>query len=282
MTPLRQQMTDAMTQRGFSPRTHEAYLANITDLARYTHCSPDQVSPVQLADYFRHLAVERKLSGSSCRQQLCAVRFLYRDVLKRRFDIPLAVPKKAQRIPELLTRQDVARLLRACDNPKHRMMLATCYGAGLRVSEVVALQVRHVDGEQRLLRIEQGKGAKDRLVPIGEALLHQLRGYWQQYRPVLWLFPSRHPNQPLTVSTPQRAFRKAVTRAGIRKQGGIHALRHAYATHQLAAGMPIHTLKEILGHQDLHSTERYLHWVPGAAGNRPITDLLETIDHCAR
>lgn len=278
MTPLRQHMIDAMIQRGFSPRTHESYLAAITDLARYTQRSPDQLEPDQILAYFHHLAVERHLSGSSCRQHLCAIRFLYLQVLGRALELPIALPKKPQRIPELFTRDEVARLLAACPNPKHRMMLGTCYGAGLRVSELVALQVRDIDGEQGLLRIVQGKGAKDRLVPIGQTLLDQLRRYWCLYRPRIWLFPSRDPAHGISISTAQKAFRAAVARAKIDKIGGIHALRHAYATHQLASGMPIHTLKVVLGHNNLHSTERYLHWVPSALGNSRITDLLEGMD----
>jgi len=141
MTPLRLAMIEAMSQRGFAPRTHQSYLGAITDLARYTHLSPERLEQAQLEAYFRHLAVERRLSASTCRQHLAAVRFLYRQVLGRqdlKLDIP--VPKSPQRIPELLTTAEVARILGACHNLKHQAELATCYGCGLRLNELVHLK----------------------------------------------------------------------------------------------------------------------------------------------
>jgi site-specific recombinase XerD len=263
MTPLRQKMMDAMQVRGFSARTHQSYLSAVSALAQYYHRPPEQLNLDELQAYFLYLVKERGLSGASCRLYLNAIRFLYLHVLKwPAFDVPLQVPKKAQRIPELLTRTEVGQILSAVSNTKHRMLLMTCYGCGLRVSELVALKVRHIDGERRLLRIEQGKGAKDRQVVLSDGLLQPLRAYWRRYHPTDWLFPSREPDRALDVSTVQRVFTVAKCRAGIDKVGGIHSLRHAYATHQLAAGMPLHQLKEMLGHGDLHSTMRYLHWVP--------------------
>lgn len=156
MTPLRQQMIEAMQQRGFAERTHQSYLATVSDLARHYRRSPAQLSVDELQDYFKYLAIERSLSGASCRLYLNAVRFLYLQVLKwSSFDVPLVVPKRAQRIPELLTRAEVAQIIQACRNPKHRLLLEVCYGCGLRVSEVVALRVRHIGGERQLLRKEK-------------------------------------------------------------------------------------------------------------------------------
>lgn len=265
MTPLRQQMIDAMRQRGFSVRTHRSYLAAVSDLARYYRRSPARIEVAELQAYFNHLAQERGLSGASCRLYLNAVRFLYLHVLKwPTFDVPLVVPKRPQRIPELLTRGEVERILRACANPKHRMLLQACYGCGLRVSEVVALRVRDLDGERRLLRIEQGKGAKDRLVILAPALLEMLRRYWSRYRPVDWLFPrGGDPAAHLSITSAQRVFGRAKARSGVKKIGGIHSLRHAYATHQLENGLPVHELQRLLGHGNLLSTMRYVHWVPG-------------------
>lgn len=263
MTPLRQKMIDAMQVRGFSVRTHCSYLSAVTDLARYYHRSPDQLSGDELQAFFVYLAKERELSGASCRLYLNAIRFFYLHVLGHdSFGITLVVPKRAQRIPELLTRDEVSRILSACANFKHRLVLTTCYGCGLRVSEVVALKVRHLDGERRLLRVEQGKGAKDRNVILSETLLRLLRGYWRAVRPPQWLFPGRDFSTPLGITSVQKAFTAAKRQAGIDKVGGIHALRHAYATHQLEAGMPVHQLQRLLGHQDIHSTLRYVHWVP--------------------
>ena len=229
MSALRQQMIDAMRQRGYSVRTHQAYLAAVAGLASYYRRSPARLSPDQVKDYLQHLAVKRTLSGSTCRQQLHAVRFFYQQVLELKdFDVSVPLPKLAQRIPELLTRAEIARILAATHNVKHRVLLATCYGCGLRVSELVAIRVRRdIDGERRLLRVEQGKGGKDRLVPIGITLLQELRDYWRCFRPEPWLFArANHPDQALTISTCQKVFQCAKAKAGIEKIGGIHALRH--------------------------------------------------------
>jgi integrase/recombinase XerD len=157
-------------------------------------------------------------------------------------------------------------------------VLTTCYGCGLRVSEAVALKVRHIDGERRLLRVEQGKGAKDRNVILSETLLHLLRGYWRVMRPPEWLFRGYSFSTPLTITSVQKAFTAAKRRAGIDKVGGIHALRHAYATHQLKAGMPVHQLQRLLGHQDIHSTLRYVHWVPNYREGKVCTDLVAGLE----
>jgi site-specific recombinase XerD len=264
MSELRQQMIDAMRQRGYSVRTHQAYLGAVRDLARYYHRSPDRLGVEEVRGYLRHLAVERGLSWSSCRQHLHAARFFYEQVLGRAdFDCSVALPKPRQRIPELLTRAEVGRLLAACSNPKHRMMLATCYGCGLRVSELVALRVRDIDGERRVLRVEQGKGGKDRLVPISPKLLQALREYWRLFRPRTWLFAhGNHPDESLSVTTCQRVFQHAKAKAGITKVGGIHGLRHAFATHQLQSGLPVQDLQHYLGHSSLRTTLGYLHWIP--------------------
>jgi integrase/recombinase XerD len=232
MTPLRKAMIEAMQVRGFSVRTHASYLSAVTDLACYYHRPPDKLTNEQLQAYFLYLATDRALSGSSCRLYLNAIRFFYLQVLQwSEFAVQLQVPKKAQRIPELLTRNEVTRIILACTNGKHRMLLTTCYGCGLRVSEVVALKVRHIDGERHLLRVEPGKGAKDRHVLISQTLLNSLRCYWQRYRPTVYLFPGKEPDTPLTITSAQKAFQKAKALAGIEKIGGIHSMRHAYATH---------------------------------------------------
>jgi integrase len=283
MTPLRAKMIEAMTVRGFSVRTHRSYLSAVRDLARHYQEGPERLTLDDLRSYFVYLAVERGLSGASCRLYLNAIRFLYLQVLKwPRFDVAIPMPKVVQRIPELLSHAEVAAILAACANAKHRMMLTTCYGCGLRVSELVALQVRDIDSERRLLRTVQGKGAKDRLVPLGPTLLGQLRGYWQLYRPSQWLFPGRSPAAALGVSSIQKAFTQAKARAGVGKIGGIHSLRHAYATHQLEAGLPVHLLQYQLGHSNIQSTLRYVHWAPSARqGKDTVDDLVLglAVDH---
>lgn len=264
MTPLRQQMVDAMTVRGFSPRTHGSYLYAVTALATHYNRSPDKITTDELRDWFLFLVKERHLSAASCRLYLNGLKFFYRQVLARpAFDVDVPVPRRAQRIPELLTRSEVRSLIDACAYPKHRIMLMTCYGCGLRVSELVGLRLRDIDGERSVLRVEQGKGNKDRLVTMPATLVTRLREYWQRDKPTPYLFPRDRQAVPLSISTPQKAFYKAKRKTGIEKVGGIHSLRHAWATHQLEAGLPVHQLQHLMGHRNLQSTLRYVHWLPG-------------------
>ena len=172
MTQLRQQMSDAMLVRGFAARTQESYLYAVTALANYYHRPPDTLSLDELQNYFLYLVKERGLSSASCRLYLNAIRFFYLHVLNwSAFDTNIPIPKQPQKIPELLTLTEVAKIVAAPTNLKHRTLLLMCYGCGLRVSELVAIKISHLDGERRLLRIEQGKGAKDRYVVISETLL---------------------------------------------------------------------------------------------------------------
>ena len=283
MTALRQQMIDAMRQRGFSIRTHQSYLYAVQDLARYFHQSPDRLCPTQIQDYFVYLVQKRGLSSASCRVYLNALRFLYLQVLHwSQFDIPIQFPKRKQKIPELLTRSEIRQIIDACPNDKSRAMLLTCYGCGLRVSELVALKVHHIDSERGLLRIEQGKGAKDRLVVLPPKLLQQLRHYWRLYHPGEYLFPNSHtPSLHLSISTTQKRFTQAKSKTGIAKIGGIHSLRHAYATHQLEQGLPVHQLQHQLGHRQLQTTLRYVHWVASyQQGSGAFGDLVEQLEAC--
>jgi site-specific recombinase XerD len=278
-------MIDAMLVRGFSPRTHKSYLAAVTDLARHYHRSPDQISLEEIQAYILYLVKERHLADASCRLYLNGLRFLYLQVLGRSdFDVPIPHPKRVHRIPELLTRREVARLIGCCTTLKHRTMLLTCYGCGLRVSELVHIKVRDLDGERRLLRVEQGKGAKDRKVIIAPTLLQRLRAYWRQRHPrSVWLFPNANqPDRSLSITTAQKTYQAAKQAAGIEKVGGIHSLRHAYATHQLEAGLPVHLLQYQLGHSNIQSTLRYVHWAPNARqGKATVEDLVQglAVDH---
>ena len=278
MTPLRAKMIKAMRVRGFSVRTHESYLAAVTYLARYVHRSPDKIGIEDIRGYFEYLATERSLSGASCRLFLHGIRFLYLQVLERpSFDVEIPIPKKAQRIPELLTRAEVGRILTACANPKHRMMLTLCYGCGLRLSELVSRKVRDIDGERQLLRVEQGKGAKDRLVPLSETLLAELRAYWRSVSP-----------HRVAVSGPhvRRGAERDQCAEGLHPgQGagwGGEDRRHSRVAsrlcpHQLEAGLPVHRLQRLLGHQDIHSTLRYVHWVPDHREGRGVHDLIAAL-----
>ncbi len=281
MTQLRQTMIDAMLVRGFAVRTHQSYLSAVEGLANYYHRSPERLGTGEIQDYFLYLVKERHLAPASCRLSFNGIRFLYQEVLQRAFEAKIQIPKRAQRIPELLTHKEVGAILESCPNRKHKMLLTVCYGCGLRVSELLYLKVRDIDGERCLLRIEQGKGAKDRLVEIPATLLRQLRRYWQLFHPYAWLFTGRDPTVALGVTSAQKCFKDAKRKAGVNKVGGIHSLRHAYATHQLAAGMEITKLQHQLGHQDVRTTLRYAHWVPNYQGGASGTDLIAGlgVDH---
>ena len=179
-----QQMLDAMQLRGFSPHTQQSYQRAVTGLVRYYKRPPDQITIEEIQSYFLYLVKERCLASASCHLYLSGIRFFYLQVLGwESFDVPVYIPKRPQRIPELLTRREVASILSAPTDPRDQMLLTCCYGCGLRVSELVSIQIQHIDGERHLLRIEQGKGSKDRYVSISESLLHRLRLYWSKYRP---------------------------------------------------------------------------------------------------
>lgn len=274
LSPLRQSMITAMQMHGFSPRTHESYLAAVYDLAKFTRRAPDTLSPADLTRYFEHLVLERHLAPASVRLSYHGIRFLYRRVLDwPTVDLELDLPKRPQRIPGLLTCAAVGAIIAACDNPRYRIMLLVCYGCGLRLSEVLALRVSDIDGERRLLRITQGKGAKDRLVPLSPTLLDELRAYWRLYRPRDWLFAGRT-GQPVSATALQRAYTQAKRAAGVSTPGGLHGLRHAYATHQLAAGLPVERLQRLMGHRSIQTTLRYVHWLPSAAEGEGALDLV--------
>jgi integrase/recombinase XerD len=267
-------MIKAMQMRGFAQRTHDTYLGAVRGLAKFTRRSPDTLDRADLKRYFEHLVVERKLAPASVRLAYQGIRFLYLNVLAwTELDLEIDLPKRPQRIPGLLTRAEVAAILNACPDARYRTMLTLCYGCGLRLSEVLAVRVADIDSERALLRITQGKGAKDRLVPLSPTLLEELRAYWKLYRPADWLFVGRS-GKPLCPEVLQRAFGKAKRKAGVTKVGGIHGLRHAYATHQLAAGMPVERLQRLMGHNDIHTTLGYVHWVPTAKEGTGALDLI--------
>ncbi|MCP4489699.1 MAG: tyrosine-type recombinase/integrase [Gammaproteobacteria bacterium] len=281
MTYLRQKMIDAMLMHGFSPRTHKCYLAAVSGLAKYYSRSPDQISIEEIERYFLYLIKTRHLAPASCNQYFNAIRFLYLKVLGwEAFDIKMTLPKCPQRIPELLTRKDINSILEATSNAKHKMLLLCCYACGLRVSEVVAIQIRHIDGERQLLRVEQGKGMKDRYVPMSDHLLHALRTYWSQYHPGTWLFFSSHrKGNHLAAGTAQKFYTTAKRAAKIEKIGGIHGLRHAYATHQLEAGTPVHWLQRQMGHANIKTTLRYIHWIHNyQVSDNPAVDLVSELE----
>ena len=266
MSELRKAMIDQMLLKGFSECTKKSYLDAVSLLARHYHLPPDKLSRSDIQNWFLYLIKDRQLSPATCRLYLNAVRFFYLQVLHWSvFQLDLVIPKRQQRIPDLLSPGEVRLIIEKASHPKYRMMFAVCYACGLRVSELVALQVCHIHGEQMYLQVVQGKGFKDRNIPLSESLLQLLRDYWRSFHPACYLFTGRNPDAPITISSVQKVFTKTKALASITKVGGIHSLRHAFASHQLAAGMPIHHLKELLGHTSLKTTERYLHWCPQTA-----------------
>lgn len=262
MKSLRQQMMDAMVLRGFAARTQEAYLAAVAALAKHYHRCPDTLSSEQLQAYLLFLITEKKLAYTSVNQAACAFRFLFERVLKRpnaRFDIPMAkVPK---RLPQILSREEVSRLIGAARTLRGRTLLMTTYAAGLRVSEVCALQVADIESapDRMCLKVRQGKGGQDRYTLLSPRLLEALRRYWCDRRPRPWLFPNPAGTAPIDPTTAQRTYAAARDAAGIAPEGGIHTLRHAFATHLLEAGVDLPTIQRLLGHGHISTTMRYLH-----------------------
>jgi len=260
MTPLRRQMIEDMTARGFSQATHASYLHAVTELARFHRTSPDELTPREVQRFLVYLVEERGLAWATCNVYVHALRFFYRVTLERddtSFHIPRS--KEALRLPEILGRQEVRALLQAAENRRDRALLATTYGAGLRASEVIRLRLGDIDSERMCLRIEQGKRRKDRLALLSARLLEELRDYWRACRPEGWLFPGGRAGRHITRITAHRSFHAAKLRAGITKAGGLHSLRHAFATHMLEAGADLHTIQRLLGHGSIKTTLRYFH-----------------------
>lgn len=260
MTELRRRMEDDMVARGLASRTRSSYLWAVSSLARFYRRSPDQVSDAEAQAYLVHLLRERQLSSSTCNVVVSGLRFFYHVTLKRdhaTFDIPLS--RRPGKLPVLLSREEVERLIDHAANPKFRTMLLTTYAAGLRLNEVLHLRVTDVDSGRMTIRVEQGKGGQDRYTVLSARLLAALRAYWTLARPQPWLFPSARTAQPMHPTALQRAYITAKRRAGIQKPGGIHGLRHAFATHLLEAGVDLHTIQRLLGHGHISTTTRYVH-----------------------
>jgi site-specific recombinase XerD len=225
--------------------------------------------------YLYHLIEKRRLAAATCRQTVCALRFFYEVTLGRKrneFCIPLA--KEAQKLPAILSQEEVSRLLSAAPNLKHRVLLMTIYAAGLRVGEAVRLRVTDIDSQRMLIRVEQGKGKKDRYTLLSPRLLEELRQYYRIYRPSEYLFPQRGKDTPMATATALRIYYGCKGRAGIRKGGGIHSLRHAFATHLMDSGTDVVTIQRLLGHGHLKTTARYLH-----VTRQRIAALASPLDH---
>jgi len=260
MTQLRQRMLEELQRRNYSTGTIRLYLLHVAAFAQHFHRPPDQLGAEEIRRYQLFLSQEKKLAWSSYKQIVCALRFFYAKTLKRAFlleDIPF--PRHEQRLPLILSREEVARILMAPEHLKSRALLMTIYAAGLRRSEVAHLRVRDIDSARMTITVHQGKGQKDRLVMLSPVLLETLRQYWRYQRPKEWLFPGRNPNQPISGNDIFMVFHNAVRRAGINKKVCPHSLRHSFATHLLESGTDLRTIQILLGHRSLKTTARYLH-----------------------
>ena len=259
MTPLRAKMIRELQLRRKAPKTIEAYVTAVAQLGRFFGRSPEQISLEEIRDFLHHLITVRKVAYSTCNQKLAGIRFFYREVLGQQA-FELRVPaKRSGRLPEPLSRGEIARLLDATCNTKHRLLLMTTYGGGLRVSELVRLKPRDIHADRMLIRVDQGKGHKDRYTLLSPRLLEELRVYWRAYRPQTWLFEGARAGCHLAVATAQKVFDRAKERAGVRHGNGIHCLRHSFATHLMEAAVPLPVIQRLMGHSCLSTTAKYLH-----------------------
>src|SRR5262245_25895012 len=270
MTPLRQRVLDDMQLRNYSAHTIRAYLHCVADFARHFRTSPEHLGPEQVRTYQLFLVQEKQLAWPSVVQTVCALRFFYRVTLGRLVMLGyIAYPRRPGTLPTILSQTEVAALLTAPHNLKHRAILTTLYAAGLRVAELCQLQVTDIDSARMVLRVRQGKGHQDRYVMLSPKLLPLLRQYWQQDKPQPWLFPGHPRTRPMTTKAVYLVCRQAGQAAHRSKAIHPHVLRHAFATHLLEAGVDLRRIQLLLGHRSLRRTSRYLHVTPQALHATP-------------
>jgi len=268
MTPLRQRLIEDLTLRGYAERTISTYVGVVARLADFYDAAPDGLTEEQLRTYLLHLST--KLAPASITQALSGLRFFYEQTLGRRWTLlDLARAKRDQKLPVVLSREEVGRVLAAVRVPAYRACLTTIYGCGLRLLEGVTLHVQDVDGARAVLHIRRGKGGVDRVVPLPTAVLELLRAHWRTHRDPRWLFPAPPPRgrsrrrtpaeRHLHPTTLQRAFGQAVAASHLSKRAHIHTLRHSYATHLLEAGVSLLVIQQYLGHSSPSTTAVYTH-----------------------
>ena len=268
MTALRQKMIEDMQLRGFAERTQEAYLSAVRQLAKHYRKSPDQIDEEELRQYFLFLKNEKHAARNTCTIALCGIKFFFQHTLGREWKtFDFLRPQKEQKLPVVLSVEEVSRVLKRVRLYHYRVCLTTIYACGLRLLEGTRLQVRDIDGQRKMLHIHQAKGNKDRYVPLPEACLNRLRQYWLTHRNPVWLFPalredwlgSQKARRPMSESGVQRAFRAALRECGLHKKATVHTLRHSYATHLLEAGLNLRIIQSYLGHASPATTAIYTH-----------------------
>lgn len=260
MGRLQDQMRMDLELKNLSPRTRSCYLTWMRSFALHFHRAPDELGEQEIRDYLHYLIQEKKASQSGISQAYSALKFFYETTLKRDwngFRIPRV--QMGKKLPVVLSQQEIQAIFSATRNLKHRAVLMTIYSAGLRVSEVVHLKVSDIDSQRMTIRVQQGKGQKDRYTLLSQRTLEVLRAYWKEYRPSGWLFPGKPETEPLSVSSVQRVFEKVLLRARIKKPASVHTLRHSFATHLLEAGTDLYHIQRLLGHTSPKTTAIYLH-----------------------
>ena len=286
MTPLRQRLIHDLQLRGYADRTVEAYVRAVAQLAQFHHASPDQLTEEQIRHYLLHLSTTQKVARGTHTIALCGIKFFYQQTLTRSWTVlDVARPKGEKKLPVVLSRDEVWRILGAVRIPVYRVCLTTIYAGGLRLMEGARLQVPDVDGARKLLHIH-GKGGKDRYVPLPDAALQLLRDHWRTHRNPLWLFPTGTRSHvaplhdpavgPISRASLQSAFVRAVKPSGVHKRAHVHTLRHSYAAHLLEAGVNLRLIQEYLGHSSPRTTAIYTHLTRELhdAAQEPINDLM--------
>jgi site-specific recombinase XerD len=262
MTQLRQTMIRAMELKNLSKNTQRAYLAAVTGLAKHYQQSPVKITDKMIEDYLLYLKNDKGNAPNSCGSVLTGLRFFYKTVAQKQITVDYSLRKKPRKLPTVLTMEQVWKLICAPENLKHRLILMTTYSAGLRASEVKALKPEHIDSERMLIKVQDGKGKKDRYTLLSKKMLAQLRCYYRKCRPKTYLFPSsfkKRKNKPLSYEAVRCIYEKARKKAGVKNGEGIHTLRHSFATHLLEAGYDIRKIQVLMGHARLSTTMIYLH-----------------------
>ena len=264
MTHLRKMMLEELQRRNYSPTTVRAYLYAVEEFARYFGKSPDKLNQEQLRQYQLHLLHDRKLTIGTIVGRIAALRFFFVRVLRRPHrQIDLIYPKRPERLPTVLSQEEVAQLLDSANNLLDYAMLMTLYATGMRRAELIRLKIEDIDSQRMIIHIRQGKGNRDRDVPLTPKLLKTLREYWRWMKPKTYLFPGMVHNwradKPITPKCVWLAVQDAAKRAGIKKRVSPHTLRHSWATHLLENGADLRAIQMLLGHVDLETTAVYLH-----------------------
>jgi site-specific recombinase XerD len=258
-------MLEDLRLHGLAPKTQAAYVSAVQHLAAHYHKAPDQIAAEELRRYFLYLRDDKQIARGTYRQALCGIKFLYEQTLHREWSLgDLVQPGREKRLPVVLSPVEVKTILGHIEQRRYRLCLSTIYACGLRLREGALLQVGQIDSLRQLLHVCQGKGNKDRYVPMPPDLLERLRDYWRSHRHPVWLFPGGfHPTPqtatPLHPSVLQKAFKAALQASGVTKPASVHTLRHSYATHLLEAGVELRVIQVYLGHSSLSTTAIYTH-----------------------